>query len=266
MSEIVGASASPLIAINGNARGSDGTATSGPSETANASATSGMRSPAPRLHLRAPYQSPPAALPAAWVAISAPPSSAAPWCEANAVIASSMAPTARPTPRAAPIRTRMLRERTGVTRLPSVPSCPRQAREAGDVAKIADPVSARATQTPSDAAGVATAITPAAISGPKMKAISMATASRAKAACLSSWSGTRPDQSVLIAFPVGRVPSPATVARAASATRGAPASAPPISPRKAAAFTSAAAAITGGWPTRSITLPCTGRDTAAAIE
>ena len=142
----------------------------------------------------------------------------------------------------------MLRERTGVTRLPSVPSCPRQAREAGDVAKIADPVSARATQTPSDAAGVATAITPAAISGPKMKATSMATASRAKAACLSSWSGTRPDQSVLIAFPVGRVPSPATVARAASATTGAPASAPPISPRKAAAFTSAAAAITGGWP------------------
>ena len=45
MSEIVGASASPLIAINGNARGSDGTATSGARLTANTNATAGKRSP-----------------------------------------------------------------------------------------------------------------------------------------------------------------------------------------------------------------------------
>src|SRR5215212_10029955 len=99
-------------------------------------------------------------------------------------------------------------------------------------------------QTDSDAVGEANAITAAAIRGPTMNATSIATASSANAAWRRSLSGTRSDQSVRIAVPVGTVPKPATAAAAHSTGTVAPPWARRIRARKPAVLSIVAAEIT----------------------
>jgi hypothetical protein len=110
-------------------------------------------------------------------------------------------------------------------------------------------------QTDSDAVGEATAITAAAIRGPTMNATSIATASSANAACLRSLSGTRSDQSVRMAVPVGMVPSPAKAPAAHSRGTDAPLWASMINPVNPAAVSAVVVRITRVCPIRSITLP-----------
>ena len=181
------------------------------------------------------------------------------------MIASSAAPTAIPTPRAAPISTQTAAARNGPIRRCSA-GAPRHVRDARDEANTVDPSSDRAMQTDSDAVGEARAITAAAIRGPTMKATSIATASSANAACRRSLSGTRSDQSVRMAVPVGMVPSPAKAPAAHSTATDAPPCASRISPVNPAAVSAVVVRITRVCPIRSITRPWTGREIAAAIE
>src|SRR5689334_13009743 len=122
-----------------------------------------------------------------------------------------------PTPSAAPIRTRTPGERSGLDPL-SWAGAPRQVREAAEPAKTVDPSNVSATHIPSAADGDATAITPAAIVGPRIQATSIATASRVNAACRKPGSGTSPAHRLRIADPSGGVLRPATVPAAAIAT------------------------------------------------
>src|SRR4051812_10228228 len=102
------------------------------------------------------------------MATRTPPSSAAPWSDAKAVMEISTAPTMIPTPPPAPNNPRPPGEPSGPDRRPCA-GAPPHPREAAEPAKTAVPSRLRPTHVPNEADGDAAAITPAASDGPRIQ-------------------------------------------------------------------------------------------------
>ncbi len=102
-------------------------------------------------------------------------------------------------------------------------------------------------------------------SGPTMKHTSSSTASRAKALCRSTGSGTRSDHSVRMHDDIAGKLAPDRAPIAASTAELAPSFAATTSATRAIGLRAAAGTSTAVCPKRSTSRPCTGSDTAAAI-